>query len=418
MSTIRTFILVLAFSILSLGVGYNFGRKNIPLEVKTSQGTMSIFDTVATPNPDVDMSLFWEVWKRLEVGYVDKTKLDHQKMLYGAIAGMTAALGDPYTVFLPPEANKEVKDSLNGTFEGIGAQLGSKDNHVVVVAPLKGAPAEKAGIKAGDIIVKVNDEDVFTLAVPQVVDKIRGPKGSTVTLTVLHEGVQDTTDIAILRDTISIPSVEAEFKAQTTAQGKETKDPYADVAILKLYQFGDNTSEEWEKEVTKIIAKCGEKIEKCKGIVFDLRNNPGGYLLGAVYVSSEFLSDGLVVTQEHASGKKEEYMVNRTGRLLHVPVVVIVNKGSASAAEIVSGALQKRGRAQVIGEQSFGKGSVQEAQELPGGAGLHVTTAKWLLPDGTWINGTGITPDVLVADDPATADVDEQLQKAIEILRK
>lgn len=416
-SAIRTFVLVLAFSILSLGVGYNFGRKNIPLEVKTPAGNVSIFDTVPTQQPDVDMSLFWEVWRRLEVGYVDKTKLDHQKMLYGAISGMTSALGDPYTVFLPPEANKEVKDSLNGTFEGIGAQLGAKDSRVVVVAPLKGAPAEKAGILAGDIIVKVNGEEALSLSVPQAVEKIRGPKGSNVTLTVLHEGQQETVDIVITRDTISIPSVESEFKEQTTAQGGDAKDPYADVAIIKLYQFGDNTSEEWEKEVTKIIAKCGSKIEKCKGLVFDVRNNPGGYLLGAVYVASEFLEDGLVVTQEHSSGKKEEYVVNRKGRMLDVPVVVIVNKGSASAAEIVSGALQKRGRAQVVGEQSFGKGSVQEAQELPGGAGLHVTTAKWLLPDGTWINGTGITPDIVVADDPATADIDEQLEKAIELLR-
>lgn len=418
MSALRTFILVLAFSILSLGIGYNFGRKNIPLEVKTPTGNLSIFDTVPTQNPDVDMALFWEVWRRLEAGYVDKSKLDHQKMLYGAIAGMTSSLGDPYTVFLPPEANKEVKDSLNGTFEGIGAQLGSRDGRVVVVAPLKGMPAEKAGILAGDIIIKVDGADVLSEAVPQVVDKIRGPKGSKVTLNVLHEGSENPVDIAIMRDTIEVPSVEAEFKVQTTAQGGQAKDPYSDVAILKLYQFGDNTSEEWGKEVDKIITKCGPKIEKCKGVVFDLRNNPGGYLLGAVYVASEFLPDGLVVTQEHSSGKKEEYSVNRTGKLLHVPVVVIVNRGSASAAEIVSGALQKRGRAQVIGEQSFGKGSVQEAQELPGGAGLHVTTAKWLLPDGTWINGKGVTPDVVVADDGATADVDEQLEKAIEILRK
>ncbi|MFA6446599.1 MAG: PDZ domain-containing protein, partial [Candidatus Paceibacterota bacterium] len=276
-TTIRTIIVILAFSILSGGIGFSFGRKNIPLEINTPRGKMSIIDTVPTQNPDVDMSLFWEVWRRLDQNYVDRSKLDNQKMIYGAISGMTAALGDPYTIFLPPDANKEVKESLNGTFEGIGAQLGPKDGRVVVIAPLKGMPAEKAGLKPGDIIIKVGDVDALSLSVAQTVEKIRGPKGTKIALTVLHEGEDQPVTVEITRDTIQVPSVESEIKAQMVKPGETTPaDPHADVAILKLYQFGDNTSEEWEKEVTKIIQKCGVRIENCKGIVFDLRNNPGG----------------------------------------------------------------------------------------------------------------------------------------------
>lgn len=392
-STLKTIILIVAFSIVSGGVGYNAGKKSAPSYAMPGQ------ETKITAK-DVDMTLFWDVWRRLEEGYVDKSKVDKQKMMYGAISGMTASLGDPYTVFLPPTANQQAKDNLNGVFEGIGAQLGSKEERIVVVAPLKGMPAEKAGIKAGDIIVKVNGEDTLSWSVPQTVDKIRGPKGSSVKLTVLHDRAEEPVDIDVIRDTIQVPSVESEFKGN--------------VAVLRLYQFGDNTTSEWEKEVTKVISHCATTT--CRGLVFDLRNNPGGYLQGSVFIASEFLEDGLVVTQEHASGSKEEYKVQRKGRLLDIPLVVLINKGSASASEIVAGALKVRGRAKLVGEQSFGKGSVQEAQDLPGGAGLHVTTAKWLLPDGSWINGVGVAPDIKVSDNTDTPDVDEQLQKAIDSL--
>jgi carboxyl-terminal processing protease len=402
-SYFRTIIVIIATALVAGSIGYNMGRQQRSFTLDTGNGPLSLIQS-SPGNPEVDMSLFWEVWHRLESGYVDKAKIDRQKMVYGAISGMTSSIGDPYTVFLPPEANQDAKDNLNGVFEGIGAQLGIVDKQIVVVAPLKGMPAEKAGILSGDIIYKVNGEETISWSVPQAVEKIRGPKGSQVKLDVIHEGAKEPISIEVTRDTIQVPSVESEFKDN--------------VAILKLYQFGDNTNREWEQEVAKIVDRCGASgNSSCKGLVFDLRNNPGGYLQGSVFVASEFLKDGLVVTQEHASGSKEEYTVKRVGVLRSIPMVVLINKGSASASEIVAGALKVRGRAKLVGEKSFGKGSVQEAQDLPGGAGLHVTTAKWLLPDGTWINGAGVMPDVEVADNNETPDIDEQLEKAIEQLQ-
>lgn len=402
LSTLRTIILVIAFSLLFGSIGYTIGKKDTAIEWNGKNASVSIINNMPPQDKNIDFGLFWEVWDRLETDYIDKSKLDYQKMVWGAISGMTASLEDPYTVFLPPEQNKEAKDGLNGTFEGIGAQLGSKEGKIVVVAPLKGMPAEVAGIRAGDWILKVNDEETGGWTVPQTVDKIRGPKGEKVRLTVLHEGEDKPSEIEVKRDTIQVPSVETEFRDT--------------VAILKLYQFGDNTNTEWEKAVKTIQTECFTGTKKCKGIVFDVRNNPGGYLQGSVFVASEFLKDGTVVVQEHASGRREVYEVNRKGSFTTIPLVVLINKGSASASEIVAGALKVRGRAKLVGEQSFGKGSVQEAQDLSGGAGLHITTAKWLLPDDSWISGTGVSPDVVVVDDPETKEVDEQLEKAIETL--
>ncbi|KKS23554.1 MAG: Carboxy-terminal-processing protease, partial [Microgenomates group bacterium GW2011_GWC1_41_8] len=213
--------------------------------------------------------------------------------------------------------------------------------------------------------------------------------------------------------------VETEY-ADTIAQGTPEQEPanFKDgVAIIRLHQFGEQTNHQWDVAVNEIIKTCNAGTVACEGVILDVRNNPGGFLDGSVYVASEFLKDGLVVTQEHSSGQSLEYTVNRKGRLLTQPLAVLINRGSASASEIVAGALKVRGRATIVGETSFGKGSVQERIELPHDAGLHVTTAKWILPDGSWINEVGVSPDIEVVDDPTTADVDEQLDKAIEVLK-
>lgn len=417
LKALRNLLVVLTVITLSAGGGYWLGKREVTLSWQNFKPQVSVINKEAPAIRDVDFSLFWEVWSRLERNYIERTKIDSQKMIWGAIRGMTAALEDPYTVFLAPSENKKSKEDLNGEFEGIGAQLGMKDKKVIVIAPLKGMPAEKAGLKAGDWIIKVDNEETAGWSVFEAVEKIRGPKGSKVVLQVLHEGEEEPVVVEILRETIKVPSVEIEVSSVKCPPAGEagqvsSKENCGKVAILKLYRFGEGTNGEWEKAVDDITKL---RYSDIKGLILDLRNNPGGYLQGSVFIASEFLEDGLVVTQEYADGRKQEFKVNRKGDLTKIPMVVLINKGSASASEIVAGALKIRGRAKLVGEQSFGKGSIQEAQDLTGGAGLHITTARWLLPDGSWINEKGLTPDIEVVDNPET-EVDEQVEKGIEVL--
>lgn len=405
---LRKLILILALVLLSGNIGYRLGIKNT-----TTGGTVfekkAVVNTTQPANRDVDFALFWDVWSRLEQKYLDKTKLDSQKMVYGAISGMVNALGDPYTVFLPPKENEDFKSDLSGAFEGIGAQLGAKDDKIVVIAPLKGHPAQKAGILAGDWIVKVNGEDTFGWTVPTAVTKIRGPKGSTVTLTIAREDLSQPQEIKVTRDTITIKSVEVEF---TKAKNCEVNCP--EVAHIKLARFGDGTNDEWTAVVAQIRTK-----PQLAGLILDMRNNPGGYFQSAINIASEFLQSGVIVQQENSDGTRETYSVTRVGSLLVEPLVVLINKGSASAAEIVAGALRDHKRGKLIGETSFGKGSIQTPEDLPDGSGIHITTARWILPGGDWINGTGIKPDIEVKSEQATASADlsdPQLDRALEEL--
>ncbi|TSC53200.1 MAG: Uncharacterized protein LiPW16_457 [Microgenomates group bacterium LiPW_16] len=403
LKTLRNFILMFSLLILAGGIGYNLGKYEVSLSWKNFKPQFSVTNTAPPASRPIDFSLFWDVWDRLEKNYIDKKALDPQKMVWGAISGMVQSLGDPYTAFLTPQQQKETKEELGGQFEGIGAQLGIKDKKIVVVAPLKDTPAEKAGIKAGDWIVKVDGKDTASWTLPEAVSEIRGPRGTKVVLTIIHEGEEKPVEIAITRDTILVESVEWQEKKG--------------IAYLKLSRFGDQTSAEWEKAVREIVSSYQK--EDVRGLVLDLRNNPGGYLSGAVYIGGEFLPVGtLIVQQEQASGARQTYSVDRQGKLLDIPMTILINKGSASASEIVAGALRDHNRAKLVGEISFGKGSIQEAQDLPGGAGLHITTAKWLLPKGEWINGTGIKPDFEVKMDEKDATADPQLEKAIELLLK
>ena len=392
---VRKTILILTLVLLAGFGGFWWGErraKKIPLQLN-----------IVEPK-EVDLSLFWDVWQRLEGDYLDKSALDQEKMVYGAIKGITQSLGDPYTVFLEPGENKRAKEDLDGSFGGVGIQLGYKDRRLAVIAPLKGTPAEKAGVKAGDLILRIVDEqkevdqETTGISLPEAVNLIRGPKGQPVTLTLFSEGEEKPREVEIVRGTIIVPSVEVEF-----INAKDAK-----IAHLKLMRFGERTSREWEEAVGEINAT------DCAGVILDLRNNPGGYLNGAVFIASEFLKSGVVVKQE---GKRETktYSVNRRGKLLDYPLSILVNKGSASASEIVAGALRDRGRAKTVGERTFGKGTVQEAQDLSGGAGLHITTARWLLPSGAWIGEEGIEPDYVVELDEER-EGDEQLEKAIEVL--
>lgn len=389
---IRVGITVLSLMLLSGLAGFRLGNDKIEKSLDKSE---------------IDLGLFWQVWDKLGESYLIKENLKPKEMVWGAIKGMTASLGDPYTVFLPPEDNQSTKEELNGAFEGVGIELGFKDKTLAVVAPLAGMPAEAAGIKAGDYIFHIKDElkgvdtETTDMSLPEAVKLIRGKKGTEVSLTILHEGETETKVIKLKRDTIVIKSVALEWPGE----GKN-------VAWLKLSRFGDRTQSEWDEAVREIL-----KHNQVKGIILDLRNNPGGYLNGAVALASEFLNPGqIVVRQESAKGETETFSVTKAGKLLTQPLVVLVNKGSASSSEILSGALRDNQRAKLIGEKTFGKGTIQEALDVAEGAGLHVTTAKWLLPSGQWVNETkGITPEIEVQDDKATAK-DEVMEKALENL--
>lgn len=414
---IRNIILVIGAVVLIGGIGYRIGEKHATTIIGQPSTAIGI---EAPSSVHVDFSLFWDVWQRLHTFYIDRATIDTQKLVWGAITGMVNALDDPYTVFLPPKENKEFKDDIGGSFQGIGAQLGMKDGRIIIQTPLKGSPAEKMGLKPMDWILKVDTEDTVGWTLTQAVSKIRGTKGTTVTLSILHEKADKPMDITITRDEIVVPSVDSWIK-----EPKDIKEiggvpgvsrilgTNKRIAYIYLSRFGDRTNEEWLKAVTTIVEAERSGVD---GLVFDLRNNPGGYLDGAVFIVSEFIKSGTVVTQTNSDGTKETLSVNRKGQLITIPMVVLINKGSASAAEIVAGALQDYKRATIIGQTSFGKGSVQSPQELKGGAGVHITTGKWILPKGDWINKKGITPDVELKLDTFEATQDAQLAKAIELL--
>jgi carboxyl-terminal processing protease len=415
---IRLFVIVAALCILTGGIGYKLGERKTSLSFGPDKRI--VINQSPPSSVNVDFSLFWDVWQRLTQSYIDRANIDSQKMVEGAISGMVSSLGDPYTTYLAPSDNKAFKETLGGSFEGIGAQLDTKDGHVIVVAPLKGTPAEAAGIRAGDYIVKVDGVDTTGWTVDQTVNKIRGPKGTTVKLSILHETDAQPVDISIVRSTINVPSVDAWIKpvSQITeisgVPAAQNLPQNGTIAYIRLSQFGDNTNTEWEKAVTDVLAG-GSSV---KGLVLDLRNNPGGYLDGAVYIGSEFIKSGTIVSQVNSDGTKQDYPVVRAGRLLTIPMVVLINKGSASAAEIVSGALRDYKRATLVGETSFGKGSVQTPEDLSDGGSVHITTGKWYLPKGDSISKKGITPDVVIATGDTNATADAQLEKAIEILSR
>jgi carboxyl-terminal processing protease len=376
--------------------------------VSFKMGQRSVGRLVVVADEDLDLSLLWKVKDRLTEKYLDKEKFDDKKMVYGLIAGLVESLDDPYTVFLAPEENKMSEEDLAGEFGGVGISLGYKDETLAVMSPLPGTPAEKAGIKAGDLIVKIVDEaagvdrDTQGISLAEAVKLIRGKIGTKVTLKMFRDGETDFFDVDLERGNIVVPSIELEW----------LDEPGGRVAWIKLYKFTERLYEEWDEIVGEI-----EKEKDLGGIVLDVRNNPGGFLQASVVVASDFLKDGVVVKQESNDGKTENYNVEKgKGRLLNDNLVVLINGGSASASEILAGALQDYDRAKLVGEKSFGKGTVQSPEEFSDGSGLHVTIARWLLPNGKNIHGEGVEPDEKIEDDVETKDIDEQLQKALELL--
>jgi carboxyl-terminal processing protease len=431
----------IAFILIAGILGYYLGVNKVNLDWKNFHPQITV--TSKEPprsNQSLDMSKFWAVYEKISTDFYNKKDISAQKMLDGAISGMVNSLDDPYTVYLPPTQNSNFKEVLAGQFSGVGAELGLNDKQIIVVAPIDGSPAQKAGIKAGDAIIKVNNDFTQSWTLDQAVTKIRGPKGTDVTLTVIHKNEKDQKKIAIVRDTITIKSVTSWVKDTSqidsikgsSAAGLKTPTPTKNdsmitkngkkVAYVRLSQFGDNTNQEW-LSMSNALALQMQKDSSIKGIVLDIRNNPGGYVTDAVFIASEFLKVGTpVVIQDMGMTGQETLSVKRNGLLLDVPLVVLINKGSASASEIVAGALRDAGRARLVGEQSFGKGTMQNADDLGEGAGLHVTIARWLTPKGTWVgngkNGTGLTPDDVIELNSKDPTLDTQLQKAVDDLTK
>lgn len=398
-------ILVGGFIIfLSLAVGYTIG-------INGFQANLSKFPKVKitreTPVKDLDFALFWKVWDTVSASYFDKSKLVSSKMVYGAIQGMVSSIGDPYTLFLPPSDNKITNEDLQGNFNGVGIEIGFKGTTLAVQAPLPGSPAERGGVKPGDLIANIKDDvkkiDIAgtNLSLAQAVDTIRGPAGSKVTLTLVREGVDKPIVVDLIREPINVPSI------TVTYEGDDKN-----IAHISIFKFGGQTFNEWQKAVQDISSKSG-----IKGIILDLRNNPGGFLQDAVDIAGEFLAKGsVVVIQESGSGAKEELKTTREGAFVNSNIVVLVNGGSASASEILAGALHDDRKIKLVGDKTFGKGTIQEPQNLEGGAGLHITIAKWLTPNATWVNGTGLDPDVKIKDNPDTKE-DEQLIQAVQLFQ-
>lgn len=351
---------------------------------------------------EVNLSLFWEAWSKLQEKYVDKENFDIQEMIYGAISGMVKSLDDPYTIFLKPEDTKRFIEDIKGTFEGVGMEIGIRKGQLQVIAPLEGTPAQKAGLRAGDKIIKVDSDSTLNMSIDEVVNKIRGPKGTEVTLTIFREEWGETKDIKIVRGVIEIPSLKWELKEDN-------------IAYLKLYQFSEKAAFDFRKAAIEILESPAQKI------ILDLRNNPGGYLEVAQDIAGWFLEKGqIVVIEDFGEGKEQIiYKAQGNAKLLPYQVVILINQGSASGSEILAGALRDNRGIKLIGEDSFGKGSVQELMKLREGSSLKITIAKWLTPKEELITDKGLTPDIKVemTDEDYKEERDPQLDKAIEIIK-
>lgn len=394
------FLVVIVFA--AFGAGFYFGKSQF--SVTAPEGIIN--EELGKP-AEADFSLFWEAWVKLEEKYVDHSKIDYKNMIYGAITGMVNSLKDDYTVFLPPADTKIFKEDVSGEFSGVGMEIGVRNSVLTVIAPLGGTPAEKAGLRAGDKILKIDGQDTAGMAVDAAVKLIRGQKGTEINLTIIRDGWDNVRDFKIIRDVIEIPSLKWEIK------GPAGDSP--DIAYVKLYQFSEAARFTFRKASLEILNSPAKKI------VLDLRNNPGGYLEVAQDIAGWFLTKNDLVTIEDFGGKEknQEYRAEGPSNFLSYPIVILINRGSASGSEILAGALRDNRKILLIGEKSFGKGSVQTLEDLREGS-LKITVARWLTPNGSLINGEGLAPDIEVkmTEEDYKNEKDPQLDKAIEILKE
>ena len=357
---------------------------------------------------DEQFAPFWKVWNVLSEKYVAATTTDSQERIWGAIQGLASSQGDPYTVFFPPEQTKTFKSDIAGNFEGVGMEIGLKDDILTVITPIKGSPAERAGVRAGDKVIKIGDTDTYGLSVDKAVKLIRGAKGTPIKVTFIREGISEPLEKTIIRDTIDIPTLETEIKG-------------GDVFIIRLFSFTAQSPDLFRNALRAFLQSGTRKL------VIDLRGNPGGYLDAAWDIASWFLPAGKPIVIEDFGGKGDNkvyrskgYDVLNTYFGKNYKVLILVNAGSASAAEILAGALQEQGVAKLVGVKTFGKGSVQELVQITPETSLKVTIARWLTPKGHNLSHDGLNPDyeVKLTQKDIDAKKDPQLDKALEIIRK
>lgn len=401
-------IISLAFVVVLLTVSFAAGMRLQSLRqpaasAPASEGTLINKPGNSVKGKDVDFSLFWDVWETLKKDYVDSSALTDKKLFYGALQGLVEATDDPYSVFMNPEQAKEFNDDLAGTFEGIGAEIGFRDNVLAIMAPIEDMPAAKAGVRAGDKIFAIDGKNASKLSLEQAIKAIRGPKGTKITLTLLRDKEPKPIDITIVRDTVVVKSV------------KTTWRPADKIYVIKVSNFNDETDHLFVEAAQDAVARGAH------GVILDLRNDPGGYLESAIAMASQWIPEGVIVSQQYGDREKTDHQSTGSGKLSGMRTVVLVNEGSASASEIVAGALKDYGKATLVGKKTFGKGSVQVLRQLPDGSVIKVTTAKWLTPKGANINEKGIEPDIAVERtlEDREAGKDPQFDRALkELLNK
>ncbi len=398
---VRTSIYVLTSLILLIGVfslGTYMGYSRRPEIEKV----FSITNKNTQVETTADFNSFWKAWNLINEKSLYAKKISDQDRVYGAISGLASSLKDPYTVFFPPEENKLFTDEIKGSFGGIGAEVGIKDQVLTVVAPLKDNPAMKVGLKSGDKILKIDKTATNEMTVDEAINLIRGPKGTIVTLLVLRPGEKTTREFKITRDEIAIPTIDTEFRNDN-------------IFVLKFYSFSENSANLFKDALQKFIDTRSHKL------IIDLRGNPGGYLDAAVNIASWFVDQGKTVVSEDFGENRKPIIYRSHGPKLFdksLQLVVLVDGGSASASEILAGALKEHGIATLVGEKTFGKGSVQELVDITDDTSLKITVARWLTPNGVSISDHGLDPDVEVSINQKDLDAgrDPQLDKAVSIL--
>ena len=390
-------VVLCALALLVIGASFYFG-------VNVGKNATGISASVATPeNPalNADLSVFWETVGLIKEKYFDSANLKDQDLLYGAINGVVKSLDDPYSDFFNPSDAKKFYEDLNGSFGGIGAEIGMKENEIVVIAPLKNNPAEAAGLKAGDRIIKIDDTVTTNMSVESAVKIIRGEPGTDVRLLIFRNTWKEAKEFKITRKVVVVPTLDWEMKPDG-------------IAYFRLYNFNANVPSLFFDSALKSL------ISDTTGIVLDLRNNPGGFLDVATNLSGWFLPRGKIAVKERFhSAEEKNFYANGNQALVHIPIVVLVNEGSASASEILAGALRDIRGAKLIGEKTYGKGTVQEVDTLKDGSSIKISIAEWLTPSGYSINKKGLTPDieVKITEDDIKNGKDPQLDKAIETLK-
>ena len=372
---------------------------SIPSLPPRSTGTTT--ETLTPEDREKLFAPFWQSWEIVHEQYVDQP-VDDEALMRGAISGMLEGLGDQHTSYMDPDQFNQANIPMEGEYEGIGAWVDPTAEYLTIVSPMPNSPAENAGLKPGDQIVGIDGEDMTGIDGDLVIRKVLGPAGSEVTLTIRREGLDEPFDVTLERAHIVVPSVESEMLE-------------GNVAYVQLFNFGDKTTSELRDALKEVMAN------RPVGLVLDLRNNGGGALRTAIEVASEFIGDGVIMYEEYGDGSRDTYSATRGGLATDIPIVVLINEGTASASEIVAGAIQDHGRGQLVGVTSFGKGSVQIWTPLDNDQGaVRVTIARWLTPDGRTIHETGLEPDVVVelTEEDIAAERDPQLDKAVELLTK